>query len=239
MTGDTTALRAAGSAALVHNAPLGAARAATLVAALAEDGPTVAADLGCGRGSLLLDLLAAAPGCAGVGIDLDEGALADGRDAAQVRGLADRVRFVEGDLSTPEGRAPAAGADRLIAVAVSHAVGGAEGLLQVLDDLLVPDGLALVGDGVWLEEPDDWCRGVFGDLPSPEGLVQLAAHTGFEVADVDRSTTQEWDEFEGTWTDAVEAVGTPEARDFAASRREEYQRYRGVLGFTWLLLRRP
>ena len=136
-------------------------------------------------------------------------------------------------------RTPAAGADRLIAVAVSHAVGGAEGLLQVLDDLLVPDGLALVGDGVWLEEPDDWCRGVFGDLPSPEGLVQLAAHTGFEVADVDRSTTQEWDEFEGTWTDAVEAVGTPEARDFAASRREEYQRYRGVLGFTWLLLRRP
>lgn len=47
----------------------------------------------------MLRVLTAAPDATGTGVDIDAEALARGREAATARGLADRVRFVEGSAT--------------------------------------------------------------------------------------------------------------------------------------------
>lgn len=61
--------------------------------------PRRALDLGCGSGILLAALLAAFPGCAGVGVDYSPPMLASARE--RLAPYAVRVRLVEADLSHP------------------------------------------------------------------------------------------------------------------------------------------
>ena len=69
-----------------------------------------------------------------------------------------------------------------------------------------------------------------------EELGELAEQHGWEVVAASTSSLAEWDDFEFTWNRGVQTVGTDLARAFAAQRAEEYQRYRGILGFGWLHL---
>ncbi|WP_370326498.1 cyclopropane-fatty-acyl-phospholipid synthase family protein [Euzebya sp.] len=230
---ERAALRQAGAAALAVNAPASPARIDAIADGLAVEAPGTVLDVGCGRGDLLLRVLAAAPGTRGIGVDLDRAALDAARDRAREAGLAGRVTFAEADAAEWEGSCDAA-----ICVASSHALGGTAAMLLRLAELVPSGGLALVGDGVWERRPDAWHREVFGDMPDTDQLLEWAAMESWTVEDVDRSTAEEWDAFEAAWTAGVEAVGTDAARAYAAERREEYRRYRGVVGFAWLVLRR-
>jgi hypothetical protein len=79
----------------------------------------------------------------------------------------------------------------------------------------------------------------FGDVPNGiDDLVVLARRHGWQVENAEVSTLEEWDHFEGEWCRGVRSVGTAQALRFADERTDEYQRYRGVLGFGWLHLRR-
>jgi cyclopropane fatty-acyl-phospholipid synthase-like methyltransferase len=228
-------LRAAGAAAVAVNAPMGSTRLDDVVAWLAERAPADVLDLGCGHGALLVALARAVPeGTALLGIDLDEAAVVAARARAEAAGVGGRVEVALGDAGAHDGAH-----DAVTCVGAAHALGGAAGALARLHDLVRPGGAAVLGDGIWATEPDGWCRDAFGDLPTRDGLVEAAAQMGWRVADVDESTLEEWDAFEAAWTAGVEAVGTDAARAFAAARRQEYRRYRGVLGFAWLRLRRP
>jgi hypothetical protein len=71
-----------------------------------------------------------------------------------------------------------------------------------------------------------------------EDLVVLARRYDWHVENAEVSTLEEWDRFEGEWCRGVRSVGTAQALRFADERADEYQRYRGVLGFGWLHLRR-
>lgn len=228
-------VRAAGAAAVDVNAPMGADRVAEIAAWIAADDPGVVLDLGCGRGALAVAVAGASgPATQVTGIDIDPEAIAAGRERAAAEGVEDRCTFVEGDAAAETGPA-----DATVCIASSHIFGGAQRTLDRMLDLTRPGGMAVLGDGVWATTPDSWCRETFGDLPTRDDLVAMAAQIGWDVEDVDGSTVQEWDDFESGWTAGVEAVGTAEARSFAAQRRDEYAHYRGVLGFAWLLLRRP
>ena len=205
------------------NAPLADARAARLVERVLEVEPDVVVDFGCGRGALLLTVVAADARVRGVGIDIDESALDDARETARTQGLAERVTFV-----AAEARAYDGDADVAIDIGASHAFGGLAPMLERL-----PGQRAIVGDGYWAAAPDTWCVGTFGELPADLDEVRnVAAATGWRVTDLDVSTLDEWDTFESAWRAGV----TPEV---AARRKAEYdQRYRGVLGFAWLVLDR-
>jgi cyclopropane fatty-acyl-phospholipid synthase-like methyltransferase len=228
-------LRAAGAAAVDVNAPMGPARLASVVGWVAESGPADAVDLGCGRGALAVALaVALGPGARVVGIDVDAEAVAAARDRAVAAGVADRCTFERADaadLAVPS--------DATTCVAASHAFGGLVPALGRVLDLTRPGGVAVLADGIWATRPDEWCRSTFGDLPTRDDLVEAAEQIGWALEDVDGSSLEEWDDFETAWSAGVEAVGTAAAHEFAASRREEYQRYRGVLGFAWVMLRRP
>ncbi|MFJ1589226.1 methyltransferase domain-containing protein [Kitasatospora albolonga] len=66
---------------------------------------TAVADLGCGSGTRVLELLRRFPGARGLGIDIARPALAAAAEAATEEELADRVLFVEADVLAMEPRA--------------------------------------------------------------------------------------------------------------------------------------
>jgi tRNA G46 methylase TrmB len=59
---------------------------------------SVCADLGCGSGDRLLQLLRRDPAARGIGIDIAAGAIDVARDAVTAAGMADRVTFIEADV---------------------------------------------------------------------------------------------------------------------------------------------
>jgi SAM-dependent methyltransferase len=210
---------------LRFNAPLGDARAVELAERALEVRPTVVVDFGCGRGEFLLAVIAAGEGVRGVGVDVDTEALDAARAAFAARGLGEQATFVAADARTYTGDA-----DVAISIGASHAFDGLAAMLASL-----PGSRAIVGDAFWQSTPDDWCLETFGDLPTGiEAMQAVASAAGWRVTDVDVSTLAEWDTFEETWRRGVSA-------GLAAERKAEYEeRYRGVLGFAWLVLdRRP
>jgi cyclopropane fatty-acyl-phospholipid synthase-like methyltransferase len=102
------------------NMPLSAGHAELLLDRLDLQPGQLVADLGCGRGELLLTAVArAGAGAAGVGIDSDAPLLARARAAAADRGLAASVTFTEGDAT---GWREAA--DRVLCTGAAPAAGG-------------------------------------------------------------------------------------------------------------------
>lgn len=191
-------------------------------------------DLGCGRGELAGLVAMRLDGVTVTGVDTDAEAIQAAREAAAEAGLGEQVGFEVGDAATWSEPVDAA-----IAVGVSHAFGGPAAQFARLADL-TPSGVALVGDGVWEAEPDDWCQTNLGEQPTgADGLAALAEAAGWTVFAAELSTQDEWDAFEGGWVAGVRSVGSPVAEAFAAEREREYrEHYRGVLGFCWLVLTR-
>jgi SAM-dependent methyltransferase len=228
---------------LDFNAPLSDERAARLVAGLGPlDGARVL-DLGCGWAELLLRVLAHAPTASGHGIDGDAAALARGRRAAHERGLAERVRLDQGDLTDTTDVA-----DVVLSVASSHAWGDPADAPALLRMRVAPGGRLLLGDGFWRRPPTLALVEVFGELPDLAGLVGRTEAAGFRVLGVSESSADEWDDFESRWCAGREQIllADPLTPDAGALRMlvDEHRRlyltgYRGVLGFAWLTLAVP
>ena len=235
-------LDAARYAAMRWNTPLSEAHATLLLDRLQIGHRDVVLDLGCGWGELLLRAVGGY-GASGVGVDIDGRLLARGRNAAAERGLQDRVSFVQ--ARAEEWRAPA---DRIFCVGAGHAWGGARRALPGLARLLAPGGRVLFGDGVWATPPTEPARKLFGDdvLPQPE-LQRLIEAAGWRVLHRTVAGLDEWDEFEASWRAGREEwrlahAGDPRAEAVAAELAERLTEYvdvyRGVLGFSYLVLAR-
>jgi hypothetical protein len=106
----------------------------------------------------------------------------------------------------------------------------------------------LFGDGVWESPPTEAARKLFGDdvLPEPE-LQRLVAAAGWRVLARSVADLHEWDEFEDAWRAGREEwrlahAGDPRAAAVAAELAERLTEYvdvyRGVLGFSYLVLTR-
>jgi SAM-dependent methyltransferase len=178
-----------------------------------------------------------------IGVDIDAALLERGRAAAAARGQDDRVKFVQGRVA--EWSEPA---DRLLCIGAAHAWGGARRALPALARLVSPGGRVLFGDGVWESPPTEAARKLFGDdvLPEPE-LQRLVAAAGWRVLARSVADLHEWDEFEDAWRAGREEwrlahAGDPRAAAVAAELAERLTEYvdvyRGVLGFSYLVLTR-
>jgi cyclopropane fatty-acyl-phospholipid synthase-like methyltransferase len=182
------------------------------------------ADLGCGWGELLLQVVTralasgdggavgdggGAPGTAGgdgaggvagggtsgAGVDTDVPLLERGRQLARERGLDRQIRFTEGDAAAwPET------ADRVLCLGASHAFGGTERALSVLAAKVPAGGRLLYGDGCWENPPTPAATGIFGDevLPLP-GLLEACRAAGWRVIHLSTADQREWDDFESTF----------------------------------------
>ena len=239
---------------LTFLAPLSESRADRLVAFLAAGEPSTVLDVGCGWGELLLRVLEAAPVARGLGIDLDEEALAHAHRRAVDRGLTDRATFEAQDahdVSGSFGAVTCIGASQIWGPDVEEAqpldYGAA---LTALRALLPRGGRLVFGEGIWSAAPTPAATaplaGRDDEYVTLGALVELAKGHGFAVMAAHEAGQDEWDTFESGFAtgyarwlaehpdDDPDAV---EVRELAARQHAAYfGGYRGILGLAYLQL---
>jgi len=82
-----------------YNAPLSTECVAWLGDSLNIREKLHIADLGCGWGQLLVDIVMMLPGSTGIGIDSDRNLIEHADVCAAKRGISDRIRFVQEDCT--------------------------------------------------------------------------------------------------------------------------------------------
>ncbi len=228
--------------------PLPAAETFALVDSLDVAASARALDVGCGRAELLIRLLART-GASGVGVDSSPHAVALARAAAAGRVPSSRLELREAPFDAMQ--FADASFDLALCVGATHAAGGLRETLRALRRLLVPGGLAIVGEGHWRREPDAEYLEAIGatrdELLDHAGNVAVARAEGFDVARTLDSSTADFDEYETAYAANVErwAAARPDDADAGAylarirSWRAAYLRWgRETLGFALHLLRR-
>jgi SAM-dependent methyltransferase len=232
---------------LTFHGPLSEPRADRLVTRLTRHAPTTVLDIGCGWAELMLRILAATPEATGTGIDINAEDLARGRQAAEARGLTDRVRFLEESATaTPHGPA-----DLVLCVGASQAIAGQlpEALAE-LRRLVTDHGRVLLGEGFWHRTPTEaelsrmWPDARATDHPDLATLVGLAVDAGFRPEWTETASLDEWEAFESAYLADTEVwlAGHPghplaaETRERADRHRAAWLTYRGVLGLAYLTL---
>jgi cyclopropane fatty-acyl-phospholipid synthase-like methyltransferase len=224
------------------NTPLSDEHAALLLERLDIVGGQEILDLGCGWGELLLRAIAHRAATTGIGVDSDTWAIERGRDEATKRGLSERVSFVTGNASSWTSQA-----DRVICIGASHAWGGSAEALQALSTVVCPGARILFGDGCWEQPPpSEAAAAIFGhEILTLSDLVEDAMAVGWRVIHMSTADQREWDDFEATWRAGRQEWLLAHPQDNRAGRvrhkldrqvREYVGSYRGVLGFTYLVL---
>ncbi len=205
-------------------------------------------DLCCGEAAWALQALAHHPDGHADGIDISRYGLDRAAQAAEARGLADRLMLHERDARTfvPDGDY-----DLVLCVGSTHVFGGLEPTLRQAGRHVNADGILLIGEGFWQVPPTaealtalDAGEADFTDLA---GLVDVAEQAGWTPVYAHVSDAAEWDNYEWSWVGsltewALDNPGHPDAAGALAVAREHREQwlrgYRGVLGFATLMLRR-
>jgi cyclopropane fatty-acyl-phospholipid synthase-like methyltransferase len=196
-------------------------------------------DTGCGSGEMLLRALAHDPTWRGLGVDLDDDAIAEARRRASRRRPQRDVRFEVRDAAAVDGRH-----DAVLNVGSSHVHGGYPAALGVLRGLVADGGAVVYGEGYWLEEPSpaflDALGGATADeLPDLDGLLAAARATGFAVESVAEASEDDWAAYEETLAANAEREGGADALAYARRIRARRALPDGAstLGFALLVLR--
>jgi len=224
-------------------APLSDASVARVLARAIGPRRTRLLDLGCATGEWLVRAAAAHPHTTGIGVDLDEGAVARGNASLTATGLSDRFELRVGDAREVALDQPS---DCVLSVGAAHAFGGLLPTLDAVRRHLAPGAAVVIGDGFWAAEPTDatlaigFERDEFADLAT---TVERVTDAGWAPVYGHVSTAEEWDDYEWSWSGAVTEWALDnddaEARDAASRHRGQWLRgYRDVLGFVTLVLRR-
>jgi cyclopropane fatty-acyl-phospholipid synthase-like methyltransferase len=224
------------------NTPLSEQHAALLLERLGVSSGEHVVDLGCGWGELLLRAVnAGGADTTGTGVDTDVHALRRGRALAADRGLEGRVTFTEGEAAA--WKEPA---DRLLCIGASHAWGGTKNALSALANLIVPGGRLLFADGCWEKPPTPAAAALFESEVLPlEAIVEHARAAGWHVLHLSTADQREWDDFEATWRSGRQRWLSENPDDDRAAQvgseldellRDYVTGYRGVLGFSYLVL---
>ena len=214
--------------------PISDARLDALVERLSVGPGDHALEIGSGKGELLVRLLARWPAATAEGFDRNPWFLADARAAATAAGVASRVSFVETDV--PGALIADRAAALTIGIGASGILGDGAATVAGLAAATRPGGTVVFGDGLWIREPLLSGLAAFGmsidELPDgPEGLAALGVEAGLEPLDVEVVDEDEWDAYEGAYS---EAIGTwleahpddPDAPAFAARRAMMDDSYR-------------
>ncbi|MEV0647969.1 methyltransferase domain-containing protein [Phytomonospora sp. NPDC050363] len=196
-------------------------------------------DLACGKGEMLARW-SSTYGITGVGVDLsDYFLLAAERRAAELR-VADRLTFVSGDAGAHVAEEGAF--DVVSCIGATWIGGGLAGTLDLMKRALAPDGLLLVGEPYWIDEPPAEAVEALGapDSVSLSGTLERFEAAGCELIEMVHADHDSWDRYVAAqWRTIADWLransGDPEAqamRDFAEQSRKSYMAY-GRRYFGW------
>lgn len=204
-------------------------------------------DVGCGRGAILVDLLAR-HGLRGTGVDRDPEVLATARTAAEARGCADRLTLIEAPALEVAFDTPF---DLTLCIGSSHALGGHRTALEHLARWTRPGGHALWGEGFWRKDPEpaylDAIGGSMDELSTHHDNVTAARARGWSVVWSAVTSDAGWDRYEGLYRLAMarhlaEHPDDPEVEEFRNHSERWYDTYlrwgRDTMGFALYLLER-
>jgi len=171
--------------------PLSEAAVDAAIAALRLPPDPLVLDTGCGNGEMLLRTLRAHAPARGLGVDLDEEAIAEASERA--KGLS--ARFEVRDAAMVTGTF-----DAVINVGSSHAHGGFPVALVALT-ALAP--VVLYGEGFWRSPPsEDFLAALGGatvdELADLAGLRTAIRDVGFHIAHEATATESDWARYEET-----------------------------------------
>src|SRR4051812_2009310 len=166
-------------------------------------------DTGCGSGEMLLRALERDPTWRGLGVDLDEDAIAQARARAGERLPGRDVRFEVRDAGDVSGRH-----DAVLNVGSSHVHGGYPAALGTLRTLVADGGAVVYGEGYWREEPSPGFLAALGGATEDEldtfgGLRSAAVAAGFEIEAVAEASDADWTRYEETLAANAEREATP------------------------------
>lgn len=191
--------------------PISTERSDTLVERCALRVGDHVLEVGCGKGDLLVRLLARWTSATAEGFDRNPWFLAAARAAALAadNDVMRRISFIETDV-------PAALiADRGVALTIGMGATGVydgdqAATVRGLAAATLPGGTVLFGDGLWVREPllsglaafgmahDELAEGV-------DGFAALGLEAGLEVIDIEVVSEAEWDAYEASYAGAVRA----------------------------------
>jgi SAM-dependent methyltransferase len=204
-------------------------------------------DAGCGRGGLLLDILAHY-GCRGTGIDLDNDAIATAQREAKARGLDGQASFEAVNARKYD---QSERFDLAMCIGASHAYENYESMLAHLSGLIRATGYLLIGEGFWRKPPDDAYLEGYGlqadEMQSHAANARRAHAAGLEVIWSMVSRDEDWDRYEGLYrlSMAMHLRQTPDDPDHAAFAKRSSEWYDGYLrhgretmGFSLYLMQR-
>jgi len=240
---------------LAFLSPLSDERAERLVRHISTGLTGTVLDIGCGWAELLMRVVAAAPSCRGIGIELDAGDIAHAREQAALRGLAERLTLICGDATA----AAPEHADAVICLGATHVWNEPGAPIGPLDygralgaiRRIVSRGARVAyGDAIWSAQPTPAAIGALSGFADEHvtlsELAQIAVSAGFTALAVHEASQDEWDVFEsgysaplGGWLAGHEPdhPDAGEVRAQARRRRDAYLGgYRGILGMGYLEL---
>lgn len=219
----------------------------SLVANFSAD--DVVLDAGCGKAALLLDVLGMSP-ARGVGVDINQNFLIEARAAFGQHFPNDsRLNLINSPLL--EHTRPEGGYAAILCVGSTHAFGSFEECLRVALDWLKPNGRLLVAEGYWKQSPSqsylDVLNGTADEFVSHAENGRRASALGYHLLRTATSSDDEWDEYEGSYCDAMMQYlaanpDDPDAAKFLKRIQDWHGAYlqwgRATLGFGYYLLSR-
>jgi SAM-dependent methyltransferase len=211
-------------------------------------------DLACGKGEMLCRW-AAHFGVAGVGVDLSEVFLAAARARADELGVADRVRFEHGDASQVDVEPGSFNVepgsfDIVSCIGATWIGGGLAGTIELMRPALRPDGLLLVGEPYWHEDPPPEAHTALdlgpGEFTSLVGTLERFEAAGTRLVEMvladgdssDRYVASQWWTVTEWLRDNGDDPDAPAMREYLDNARRSHLAYgRRYLGWGVFVLR--
>lgn len=168
-------------------------------------------DLGCGSGEMLCTW-ARDHQIIGTGVDLSSVFIGAARARAMELGVQDRVQFVHADAAGYVSEQPV---DVAACVGASWIAGGVSGIVELLSRSVRRDGLLLVGEPYWRQDPPDEqtimeCEATSkDDFRSLPDLLTDFSDLGYDVVQMVLAEQKGWDQYQAAqwltmrrWLDA-------------------------------------
>lgn len=196
-------------------------------------------DLACGKGEMLCRW-ARRYGIEGVGVDISTVFLDAARERATELDVAGRVRFVAGDAAAyaPE----AHGFDVVSCLGATWIGNGLAGTVKLMRPALAGDGLLLVGEPYWIDEPPPEAYAALGfgpeEFTSLSGTLDRFTAAGCELVEMVLADGDSWDRYAASqwWTLTEWLRANPDAPEAAEARafRDDFRRSHLAYGRRYL-----